>query len=160
MKPRPPTLRTKRRYILATITPWYLEIEPKNMYSAAFEAVTSLFGDSAAAEIQMSVIACTGGVLIVRCQRGSETRLETALATVISVQGQQLALQPVSTSGTIRALRRQIPKKQEFSGTRDLIVSEQLYTGYKHSGQKLDLHAKGINKRKTLYFTCDEVEEF
>jgi len=45
MKPRPPTLRTKKRYILARIDPPGVEIGPRDLYYSILESLTSLFGD-------------------------------------------------------------------------------------------------------------------
>ena len=59
MSIRPPTLREKRRYLLARIDPAGTNPEAKDLYYAVYEAVVSLFGDMAAAAMQPSVL-CGG----------------------------------------------------------------------------------------------------
>ncbi len=48
MKPLPPTLREKRRYILARIVPrWRIPEDARLLHLAVMEAATSLWGDPA-----------------------------------------------------------------------------------------------------------------
>ena len=108
MKPRPPTLRQNRRYLLVRTAPSYVRLEGKPLYLAISEAVTSLFGDQGAARIDQAVVTVLPGYAVVRCRRGEEKRLNAALATVTEVEGQRLALHPRATSGTIRSLRDRI----------------------------------------------------
>ena len=82
MKPLPPTLRTKKRYVLAAIEPVGAGADQKELYRAVSCALTSLFGDVRAAMISPAVIDSVPGHLIVRCNRGGEHDLRIALATV------------------------------------------------------------------------------
>ena len=108
MKPRPPTLRQNRRYVLVRVAPSYLVLEGKPLYLAVAEAVAALFGDTGAARIDQAVVAVMPGHAIVRCRRGEEERLLAALATVTAVDGHRLALHPRAVSGTIRSLKDRI----------------------------------------------------
>ncbi|HOT93623.1 MAG TPA: Rpp14/Pop5 family protein [Methanoregulaceae archaeon] len=108
MKPRPPTLRQNRRYLLVRTAPSYVRLEAKPLYLAIGEAVTALFGDQGAARIDQAVVAVMAGYVVVRCRRGEEGRLTAALATVTGVAGQRVALHPRAVSGTIQSLRTRI----------------------------------------------------
>ncbi len=108
MKPRPPTLRQNRRYILIRIAPSYPALEGKPLYLAVAEAVVALFGDQGAARIDQAVVATMPGHAVVRCRRGEEERLIAALATVTTVEERRIALHPRAVSGTIRSLKDRI----------------------------------------------------
>lgn len=108
MKPRPPTLRQDRRYVLVRTAPSLVRLEGKALYLAIGEAVTALFGDQGAARIDQAVVMVISGYAVVRCRRGEEERLIAAIATVTEVEGQRVALHPRATSGTIRSLRDRI----------------------------------------------------
>jgi len=158
VKPRPPTLRQKRRYILAEVIPHYRRIEPRQMYIAAFEALSSLWGDAHTSELQMAVISCECGYCIFRCTRGSEAFVETALSTVTEVNGERVALHPMATSGTLHALKtrmRPLPEEHTLEGVE---LAGVMYSGIIFQRQKVDLYAKGIKNQETLYFTRDEME--
>ncbi|WP_243669312.1 Rpp14/Pop5 family protein [Methanoculleus chikugoensis] len=63
MRPRPPAMRTKRRYILARILPPYgVQVDQKQVYLAVIEAATSLLGDAASGLAQPAVVFCEGGI--------------------------------------------------------------------------------------------------
>ncbi len=70
MKPRPPTLRQNRRYVLVRIAPVSLVPDGKALYLAIAEAVSALYGDDGAAVIDQAVVAVERGHAIVRCRRG------------------------------------------------------------------------------------------
>ena len=158
MKPRPPTLREKRRYILAEIVPHYRRIEPRQMYFAVVDALSSLWGDARASEVHAAVISCECGYCIVRCRRNTEALVETALSTVTGVDGERIALHPLATSGTLHGLRtrmRPLPEERTLEGVE---IGGTEYSGILFMRQKVDLYAKGIKNQETLYFTHDEME--
>jgi ribonuclease P/MRP protein subunit POP5 len=159
VKPRPPTLRVKRRYILCSIHPSYREYDPKQVHYAMVDAVTSLWGDARASEIQMSVVMCERGHVVVRCGRGTERDLETAVSTVTSINGQHVALRPVATSGTLRSLKNRMGKEPLACREREYEVGGIACTGILLPGQKVDLVEKGNKNQKILYFTQQELEE-
>jgi ribonuclease P/MRP protein subunit POP5 len=158
VKPRPPTLRQKRRYILAEIVPHYRSIEPRQMYIAAFDALSSLWGDARTSELQMAVISCECGSCIFRCTRGGETLVETGLSTVTEVNGERVALHPIATSGTLRALKKRMRPLPEERILERVELGGVVYSGSIFQRQKVDLYAKGIKNQETLYFTHDEME--
>lgn len=160
MKPRPPTLRGKRRYLLASIAPWHLQTESKQVYIAIFDALSSLWGDALAAEIQMAVVACENGYVIIRCRRGLESKVETAIATVTAINGHNIALHSIATSGTIRSLHSRMKKLPDSIWNEEYEMMGQRYTSCRYSRQKVDLFVKGIKNQKTLYFTHNELEDY
>lgn len=158
MKARPPTLRTKRRYVLFSMQPLHLDCTCKELYYAVSEAVSSLYGDMKASEIQTAVMNCESGYAIVRCTRGTEHDLQTAAATVVSVAGARAALHPIAVSGTIRALHRKIrPVSPPDDGGTCEIGGKSFRIAVDH-GQKVDLIGNGNKSQDRLYFILDDLE--
>ncbi len=160
MKPLPPTLRRKKRYMLATMNPPGIGSDPRELYHVISEAVTSLYGDAAAAAIGISVISAASDQVIVRYTRGNDTAVRVALATVTALGERRIALHTKVTSGTLHALRRKLPRK--IDPELDLPVAEykgQTYCARRYHGQKVDLLEKGIKRQELLYITQDDLEE-
>jgi ribonuclease P/MRP protein subunit POP5 len=159
MSPLPPTLRAGRRYVLVRIDPSGTCPDPKELYHAVSDAVSSLWGDARAAEIQPSVVLAGGGRAIVRCVRGTERDLCTALATVTACSGVRIALRTVVTSGTIKKLKREIssaPREAaDFCG--NVLLNGKEYT-VARSGDKADLREKGFKNTELLFFTEEDLE--
>ena len=108
MTVRPPTLREKRRYVLARVLPGGMTVDPKELYFAVAEAVTSLWGDDLASRVHPAVLAIENGCAFIRCRRGTERELALALSTVTSCAGQKIALRTIATSGTMESLRARL----------------------------------------------------
>jgi len=162
VSPRPPTLRENRRYILARIEPAGTAPDPKDLYYAVSEAVTSLWGDAMAATIVPAVIAIEEGYAIIRCRRGSEKELATALSTVTSCRDNRLALRILAASGTIESLRERIRSfaRPDPDGTGPGCVTfgnKEWTVRYCH-GQKLDVIEKGFKNTNRLFLTRDDLE--
>jgi len=103
-----PSMRENFRYILAVITP-DLTFESRDVYRAIAESVMSLYGDSIAAQVWPSVMKVEGSHVIIRCRRGTEQYLETALSAISLIQGIPAGVRPVKTSGTIQTLKEKNP---------------------------------------------------
>ncbi|ADN35724.1 Ribonuclease P-related protein [Methanolacinia petrolearia DSM 11571] len=159
MKPLPPTLRQKKRYVLFRIVPHEAGLDGKQMYYAVYDAISSLYGDFGAAELSMAVVLCEGNYTIVRCRRGSEKMLVTAALTVNRINGTFCALRPVATSGTIAALRRRMPESRPPLPERQAVFSGMEYTVRQRSQEKVDLYGDGIKNQEILYFTQDDMED-
>ena len=159
MKPRPPAMRTKRRYILVRILPYGITADQKQVYLSVIEAATSLWGDAATGLAQPAVVFCDGGYAVVRCRRGTEKDIATALATVTAIGDEQAALRTVATSGTIHALRRRIKPIRLLSETGEMKLGENYFTVYRYPRQKVDLVEKGIKHQMSLFFTEADLEE-
>jgi len=162
VSPRPPTLRENRRYILARIEPTGTAPDPKDLYYAVSEAVTSLWGDAMAATIVPAVIAIEEGYAIIRCRRGSEKELATALSTVTSCRDTRLALRILAASGTIESLRERIRSsaRPDPDGTGPGCVTfgnKEWTVRYCH-GQKLDVIEKGFKNTNRLFLTRNDLE--
>ncbi len=108
MKPRPPTMREKRRYLLLRIDPPTPDPDPKDLYFSVLDSVTSLYGDAEAARMMPVVISCGSGYAVVRCIRGYEEKLRITIVTLTSVTERRIALHAVAASGTLLALRRRV----------------------------------------------------
>lgn len=159
MKPLPPTLREKKRYVLFRIVPHHVTFDGKQAYYAVYEAIASLYGDSGAAEISMAVVLCEEHYIIARCRRGSEKTLIAAALTVNRINGTCCALHPVSTSGTIAALRRRMPETPPPVPDKGVVFSGKEYTARQRSQEKVDLYKDGIKNQEILYFTHNDLED-
>ncbi len=159
MKPLPPTLRDKKRYVLFRIIPHHAVFDGRQVYYAVYEAISSLYGDSGAAELSMAVVFCEGNYAIIRCRRGSEKVLITAALMVNRINGTSCALHPVLTSGTIAALRRRMPEISASVSERRVIISGKGYVARQRSQEKVDLYEDGIKNQENLYFTTDDMED-
>jgi len=161
MRPRPPSMRDKRRYVLARITPLWVCPDTKSLYLVVQEAITSLWGDVIAAGIQMAVVYGDNEFCIIRCRRGCESQLETALSTVSSVNEQGISVRSYAVSGTIHSLKQRIEKcrKEPVPDARELIIGERTFEAYYFPGQKVDVLEKGFKSRELLFLTETDIEE-
>jgi len=160
MKPLPPTLRRKKRYMLATMVPPGIEPDPRELYHVVSESVTSLYGDAVAAATSLSVISAEGNQVIVRYTRGCDSAVRTALATVTDLGEQRIALRTRGISGTLHALRRKLPRKTDTEpGLSEVEYHGRTYCARRYHGQKVDLLEKGIKRQELLYITQDDLEE-
>jgi len=159
MRARPPTLRDKKRYVLAAIEPCYTEIDPRQMYYALFDVVSSLFGDVGAGRIKMTVISCDKGYVIARCIRGTEAQVETAMAALTSVDEHHIALRTLATSGTLHGLKGCIRTLPTLAEGGVCMIEGQDYTAFHLPLEKVDLFM-GNKDQERLYFTEDDLEEF
>jgi len=160
MKPLPPTQRPNWRYIAAEMVPQWCPASARDMHYAILGCEASLFGDSNAASMRTSVISCDGGVVIVRCIRGTEDDVETALATVTDVGGAPVVLHPFVTSGTIHGLKKKIVIRSLPSDEGNYKIGDNTYRILRISGQKVDLVQQGIKQTTALYLNTDDLEDF
>ena len=160
MKPLPPTQRPNWRYIAAEMVPQWCPASARDMHYAILERSSSLFGDNTAASMRTSVISCDGGVVIVRCIRGTEREVEAVLATVTSVRDAPVALHPFATSGTLHGLRKKFRLCSSPSDEGNIKIGENTYRILGISGQKVDLVQQGINQTTALYLNTDDLEDF
>ncbi len=158
MPPIPPSLREKKRYLLSRIFPAGFEPDRKSLNGSVHEAVQSLWGDAGAAEISASVIRA-GRYAVIKCRRGAEERLITALSTVTRIGDERCAMRPVAVSGTIAALSRRIAGESGPAGCSSIEWSGHMYDAYYRPGQKVDLIEKGFKTRELLFLTEKDIEE-
>jgi len=151
MPSRLPSQRHRRRYVLCRLAPAGVAPEPREVYLAVCEAVTSLWGDTGAAEIAPAVLDCSRGRVVVRCRRGGEQRLESALATVTRAGEWRVSLRPVLTSGTLHVIRRRISVPEEAWTEVPAVRDGKAFTARYSAGQKVDLIAEE-KKSPELFF--------
>lgn len=159
MKPRPPSFRIKKRYILARIVPSWRSTEPRALASTVYEAASTLWGDAKTAMIQPAVASAERDLVILRCRRGTEQDLITALATVTAVGDRPLSLRPLAISGTILALKRRGVHLSREIQEEELTVKDHQYRVYRYQGHKVDLLEKGIKGQNVVFFTEEDIEE-
>jgi ribonuclease P/MRP protein subunit POP5 len=159
MKPRPPSMRVKKRYVLARITPPWRSVDARTLGTAVHDAVTSLWGDALTAKMQPSVMSADREMVIVRCRRGTERDLITTLSTITEVGESPLSLRPLATSGTILALKERSARLHREVHADEMTVQDQIYTAYRYQGQKVDLLEKGIKGQNVVFFTTEDIEE-
>lgn len=152
-----PSMRENFRYILAVITPG-LTFEPRDLYKAIAESVMSLYGDSIAAQVWPSVMKVEGSFVIIRCRRGTEHYLETALSAISFIQSIPAGVRPIRTSGTIRTLREKI---QPCTDKRDgkAVVSGITCDVVVYMQERIDLKEKGIYHEIPRYITKEDIED-
>lgn len=159
MKPRPPSLRFKRRYILVKVVPRWYAIDGREMYPFIAEAICSLWGDAVAAEMQPAVVFCEKGFAIIRCRRGTEQKLGTALATVTGASERPFTLRALATSGTILTLKRKLqilasPMEKGVCTVKGCACSVCCY-----DNQKVDVIERGIKGQNLVFLTKQDSEE-
>jgi ribonuclease P/MRP protein subunit POP5 len=159
---RPPTLREKRRYMLARILPLGILPDQKELYFSIHESATSLWGDAAASLIQPAVITIEKGCAVVRCRRGMERELALALSTVTSCGGEPIALRTIATAGTIESLRKriaQLPGEEAACLGGACTFGNRTCTISCCEGQKIDVIEKGFKNTTRFYLTTEDLEE-
>ncbi len=161
MTPRPPTLRDKRRYLLVRVEPAGTPVDQKELYYTIADAITSLFGDAAAAVMIQAVVAAEGEYVFIRCRRGSERELAIALSTVTACRDTRIALRIIAASGTMESLRERIrpaapaPVPAEEA---EITFGTTTFTAVHGSGQKIDVIEKGFKNAHRLYLTREDLE--
>ena len=168
MSVRPPTLREKRRYLLARIEPCGVPLEAKDLYYTIHEAATSLWGDVVVAAMQPAVIALEEGYAILRCRRGTERECAIALSTITACRDHQIALRIIAASGTIDSLRDRIhaigayvpqSKGCELMENEECTFDKRTFEVIHCDGQKIDVIEKGFKNTHRLFLTTEDLEE-
>jgi ribonuclease P/MRP protein subunit POP5 len=163
MTHRPPTLREKRRYVLARIEPAGTAADPRELYYAVHDAVTSLWGDAAGALIHAAVIAVEGEFAVVRCRRGAERELSIAISTVTTCGGKHIALRTLAASGTIESLRERMAALQEPvpvpGAPAECTIGTMTCSVCHCAGQKIDVIEKGFKNTTRFFLTREDLED-
>jgi ribonuclease P/MRP protein subunit POP5 len=137
--------------------------DQKELYYAVHEAVSSLWGDAAAALIHMAVVAAEHGYVVVRCRRGTERELAIALTTVTSCAGQRISLRTLATSGTIESLRERMAilraPETPVVPPDECTIDGRSYNVCHCSGQKVDVIEKGFKNTTRFFLTRDDLED-
>lgn len=152
-----PSQRERRRYILVRFLPQGITLDPREVYAAVAEACTSLWGDTLASEISPSVMAWEGHAIL-RCRRGTEDRLATAVATITRVGNERVAARTITTSGTLHAIRSRPSPKPEILSEKKVGIGGRVFLARAYPGQKVDLIEKGIKGQELLFFADEDGE--
>jgi ribonuclease P/MRP protein subunit POP5 len=152
-----PSQRERRRYVLVRFVPEGIAPDPREVYAAVVEACTSLWGDTVSSEISPSVMAWEGHAII-RCRRGTEEQLITAVSTITRVGGERIALRTITTSGTLHAIRSRMYPRAELLWERKVGIGGRVFLARAYSGQKVDLIEKGIKGQEMLFFADEDGE--
>ena len=152
-----PSQRERRRYVLVRFEPGGAGPDPREVYAAVVEACTSLYGDTLASEISPSVMAWEGHAII-RCRRGTEDRLITAVATITRVGGERIALRTITTSGTLHAIRSRAYPAPDLLWEKKVGIGGRVFLARAYTGQKVDLIEKGIKGQEMLFFADEDGE--
>lgn len=163
MGTRPPTLREKRRYLLVALEPAGTTVDQKDLYYAISDATTQLWGDAMAAVITPAVVAREGQFFIIRCRRGTEHELGTALSTITACRENRIALRMVAASGTIESLRERIRAgkrpRPDLPVSGECIFDKKTFQLCQCNGQKVDVIEKGFKNTNRLFLTREDMEE-
>ncbi|MDD1653855.1 MAG: Rpp14/Pop5 family protein [Methanomicrobiales archaeon] len=151
-----PSQRDRRRYLLCRTVPEWAEPGPRVVFQAVCEAITTLWGDTGAAEIAPAVLDCGRGYVVVRCRRGTESRMSAALATVTRAGEDRLALRQVLTSGTLHAIRRRMREPTVAGTDTPVLLEGRAFLARRSAGQKVDLIAEEKKSPELLFFTEDD----
>ncbi|MCK4327586.1 MAG: ribonuclease P protein component 2 [Candidatus Diapherotrites archaeon] len=103
MKPFPPTLREKRRYIEFKV---HGPTTEKDVSQAISNSVLSLFGEDGYARANFSIIEYEKGVGICRCTHEWLDNILIALAFVGQIKGEKARITVLSVSGTLKTIRK------------------------------------------------------
>lgn len=163
MTPRPPTLRDKRRYLLVRVEPAGTNVDQKELYYAIADAITTLFGDAAAAIMIQAVVGAEGDFVFLRCRRGTEQELAVAISTITACREARIALRIIAASGTMESLRERIRtmKSPEPApeGPGDLIFDQKTVTPVYCNSQKIDVIEKGFKNAHRFFLTTEDMEK-
>jgi ribonuclease P/MRP protein subunit POP5 len=163
MTPRPPTLRDKRRYLLVRLEPAGTAVDQKELYYVIADAITSLFGDAAAAVMIQAVVAAEGDYVFLRCRRGTERELAIALSTITTCRETRIALRIIAASGTMESLRERIRSRKSPepapAGSEDRIFDQKTVTPAYCNGQKIDVIEKGFKNAHRFFLTTEDLEK-
>jgi len=103
VKPFPPTLREKRRYIHFKV---FGPSGEKDVQDALSRSVLSLFGEDGYAKANFSIIEYSRGKGICRCTHDWLDNILVALAFVREIKGEKARISVLGVSGTLKTLRK------------------------------------------------------
>jgi ribonuclease P/MRP protein subunit POP5 len=106
-----------------------------------------------------AVVYAEGDQVILRCRRGTERDLVTALATITAAENLPLSLRPLAVSGTILALKERGARLRHEFREGDLMIKDREYRVYRYQGHKIDLLERGIKGQNVVFFTEEDIEE-
>ena len=113
LKILPPTLREKKRYIGLKL---YSQerLKKEEIFNILWNSVINLYGEIEASNINLWIVDTKPDEnkkrkqynIILKCQRGYEKKVETAVNTIYRQKQNRIVVHSVGTSGTIKALNK------------------------------------------------------
>ncbi|MHC1611017.1 MAG: Rpp14/Pop5 family protein [Candidatus Methanospirareceae archaeon] len=105
----PPSLRERRRYLRFEVIS-EREIDKRELLKAIWDSLYGLYGDVVASESKIWLIEYhkgeKNGVGILRCAHDKTDEVRASLACIHSVNGAQVGIRVIKTSGTIKGATR------------------------------------------------------
>ena len=113
LKILPPTLREKKRYVGLKIYSG-APIKREDIFSLLWNSIINLYGEIESSKINLWILDSKEVEnnerfqynVIVKCQRGYETELITALNTIYKFKKNRLVVHSIGISGTIKSLNK------------------------------------------------------
>lgn len=152
-------MRENYRYLIARISP-PIHCEAKEIYLAASESFTALYGEIDGSRAWLAVMEYSVPYAIFRYRRGEDTKVEASLTCVNSIAGSQGTIHPLKRSGTIRTLREEFRKKKPEQARSGIVkIRDATFHAEIYPSGKIDLKEKGINPHITQYITEEDIED-
>ncbi len=115
LKILPPTLREKKRYVAIKIYSTN-PLKKEDIFSVLWNSIVNLYGEIESSKINLWILDSKEIKndkrfqydVIVKCQRGYEKELITALNTIYKYKKNRLVVHTIKTSGTIKSLKKKI----------------------------------------------------
>lgn len=102
MKPFPPTLREKRRYIEFQV---FGEADEKEVTKAINRSILGLFGEDGYSRANVSFVEYSGGRGILKCAHNWLGNILIALAFVTQIRAKPARIEATGVSGTLKSLK-------------------------------------------------------
>lgn len=99
----PLSKRERKRYILLEVL--NAEVTEKDFYFGFWIELLGFFGSKGLAEIAPKIVLFKSNKAVVKCKRGKETELIAGTAFITKIRNKKIIINPLLTSGTIRALK-------------------------------------------------------
>lgn len=144
MRPLPPTLREKKRYILIRMSG---NPAQKDIYHAISDTAASVFGDFGAAKMHPAVVWSEDDYAVVRCTRGYEKEMIAVIACVSRCGGVDCVFHAVNTSGTIHGVKKKMGREK---------WDDRVIPGCRCLGKKVD---RLREENEQTYVTVDDINK-
>jgi ribonuclease P/MRP protein subunit POP5 len=113
LKILPPTLREKKRYIGLKIYS-STKLKREEIFSILWNSIINIYGEIESSKINLWIVESKEVPnpqrfqynAIVKCQRGYETELITAISSIYRYKKERIVVHSIGTSGTIKSLKK------------------------------------------------------
>ena len=107
--------RIKHRYLAIQIDSSY-SFHPRDIIDKIWNSIHNLYGEYGASKISLRLIDYNeeDSQLIIRIDLLSLNLVRSSIATITSINNKQVSLHVISISGTIKALKKNLSKKNSY----------------------------------------------